>query len=128
MLAYHLRIKESRPFVGDKEYLMDAIYLPERDVMFGFLDHGNKEGMMFKYKQQHYLDKANQVIENKRPGEVVGIKNIHDDIDEFFMFSTSEMKVKTVKDFDGSTDCLVKIINGEYRKKGVFAKLCEFVS
>ncbi len=135
--AYHLRTNEpdSHDVMGGFErFDLDSIYIPERSILMGFVKWPNREGKIISYAAYH-CTRADDIIDGNRngvKGEVVSelelkAEQVNGIISNIRGPDKHEFEVKTTVDYNGSTEDLVKILSGEYIRKGFVRRVLEKV-
>lgn len=110
---------------GFENLILDAIYVPKRELIVGFIDwcdSGVFKGLIKPYHGSYYTRRAQSMIDGNRDGvqgEVV--RKIFPQDSEIEKIAEQarlgEREVGLTQRFDNSTDMFVKILTGEMIRK-----------
>jgi|GEM_PF-5231812 len=130
MKAYHLktRASDSHDALGVEQYELNSIYVPEKQVLAGYILFGKNNGLIINYsKIQH--ERAQCIVEGNKNdvrGDVISELDLSEDIVEKIFRTKNESEIKVTKQYDGSTDTLVGILSGEYHKRNLIEKISAY--
>ena len=115
MKVYHIFTREpdESSLSGLDHYDLHSIYSPQ-SVLVGFVKRHYKNGLIVNYGQP-YAHRAQAIVDRKKSvrGEVIAKVDLDPGAIVRIAQNHSRAEVLTLREFDGSTDCLVKILTGE---------------
>jgi hypothetical protein len=125
--AYHLRTSEPcEVFSFGYGLELNSIFVPTKNVLVGFVRQNNMSGLIKSYSTVNYCNRAQDIVEGNRngvEGKIISEFELETKTVNRIGRNGRESKVTTLAEYDGSTDILVKILSGEFVKKGLLCRL-----
>ena len=134
MIAYHIHTNEPDPYDvmgGFERFDLNSIYVPEKNTLVGFINWGFPRGKILDYSDLKYTNIAQAIVEGNKgdvEGEVKGTRDLYlETIKKIAEFGEyyHDCEIHITKPFDGSTNCLVQILSGELRPRGVLLRILD---